>query len=139
MKKSLVALFALAICACGVPAKTVEADTVSSVEAAWLLAATACTAQGDPAVETKCADVLLPARAALIAAASDVDSGGKNYVCELSQVGQALTAVGALVKLPPAVKDAVTLLSGLPCADAGFVAQGQANIAAVRGLDGGAQ
>ena len=104
--------------------KTVATDAVNVSETAWLLAATACQASSTPAVKVKCANVLLPARAALLAAALDVDNGGTNFGCELAQVSSALAFVATLgVPLPQGVKDAQSVLATIPCvappADAG--------------------
>jgi hypothetical protein len=150
MIRYIVALFALiAMSACAQPvAKNVATDSVDTLEAIWLGAATVCTAQTDPAVKTKCANVLLPARAVLLSAALDVDNGGKNYECELVQVADAVTFVGALVTLPPAVTDALALVGSLKCVppDAGqptnvvnATTDAAMTLSTVYLLDGGAQ
>jgi hypothetical protein len=107
-------------------AKTAGKDAVDAVEAAWLVSAQVCIGLPDASTRQKCADVLLPARTALISAALDVDNGGKDYECELVQAATALTFVSTLpgVTLPGVVKDAVALVAGLTCApsDAGLTA-----------------
>jgi hypothetical protein len=98
------------------PAKTAETDAINAAETAWILSATACTAFADAAVKAKCSAALIPARAALIAAAEDVDQGGANYGCELRQLSTALAYVATLgVTLPAGVRTAQTLLSSVTC------------------------
>lgn len=103
---------AVAMCTAGcsqanspsVDARALARGTVETLETAWLDAANACVATGDPATAKKCEAFLDPARNALVVAADAVNSwtaaDQSNFPCLLAQVIRGLS-------------DTSTLLSGL--------------------------
>lgn len=136
---SLGALVALSLAAC-TPAqnppdpKLIARGTVETLETAWTATAQACinvsTAQQDPTIKAQCAQVLTPARDALIAAGYAVDgwtsSDQQDFPCLIANVLAALQNVGALVThagvtLPPVVNDALAMAGQFAgaCVDAG--------------------
>jgi len=95
------------------PART----AIEVAETSWLVAANACVATTDATIRAKCTAALIPAHAALLDAASDVDNGGTNYACELHQVADAFALVAGLgVVLPASALQVQQIAASVPCA-----------------------